>query len=262
MSYQIPDVVGQTADAFDRGYKQTNGFFDFAAQRKAGQNFAAGDYKGAANVLAQRPGMMGDAMKVQQYGQGLADDQVQRTNDAQDRTMKMNSDRATAEKAVQVQRAQQVVQFATALESLPPEKMGEAFDNIIAPAMLQQGYPQELLDQFRAKGITPENVRALRLAMGGQIDKLQAMSINGGGIAFANETRGTVDVVRKPDPKLVTFANGASVYDPASNSVVASSKKTFAPRAAGKGGAAASAGGGNLSGMSTADLLAALRGSN
>jgi len=230
------NIFAQGMDAFDRSWDRTQGFHDRATARKAGRALAGGDRAGAMQALGDAGQI--DGVRTLQGDQRREDDRA--------------AEQAQGERAEQMRRAELLIGVAGELKNVPPGQRKAALQH---PIFQMAGLTPEQLS-----GLTEEDLSDQALDMfAGEVKKqVQVLNLGNGGVATVDPASGEFRVLREPDPRPVIIGNGGVAIDPETGQVVGRNPKTFAPpRPSGGGGS----GGGPMSGVSTADLIAALRGS-
>jgi len=195
------------------------------ARRRAGLAMQSGDTQGAAGEL-YAGGDLSGGMAIQQ--------QQQRGEDRQ-------YERAQAERKTRMEDAQFAAGFmkdaATALLEVPAEQRQTVYRNSIAPRLIQMGLDESAVNQA-ADHLDDASLQGF----GGELDKhLQVVNRGGGGYDVVDTRTGQAVRSVEPDPKMVSVANGATLFDPQTGKPVYSSPKTFAPqrpRSGGGGGGA------------------------
>lgn len=218
--------IGDTADnAFANGYDRVSKSRSDRARLRAGQAMALGDTQGAAGELFQ-----GGELDA---GRTLQNDQRQQEQQAYERQRQDTQDTA----AKQQRTLGFMKDAATALLEVPPEERANAYRNSIAPHLVRMGLDQQAVEEA-AQHLDDASLRAF----GGQIDQhLQVINRGSGGYDVVDTRTGKAVRSVAPDPRIVSVANGATLYDPETRQPVYSSPKTFAPqrpRSGGGGGGA------------------------
>lgn len=219
---QAPNIFRNGMDEFDRGYARTGKVFQDVAARRAGTALAGGDRQGAMAAFG---------------AEGLTDDvrDLQRDQQAQD-SIAFQQKRQTSQDA-RVENNQKGEAFLEALAGLSKVPQAERRQALAHPV-------------WSVFGITPEMVQSLSdddlsdaaIQQFGEQVKYQIVNRGGGGYDVVNMDEGKRVGGVEPDPKMVSVAGGATLYDPETRAPVYTAPKSYAPRGGGRGGGGSSSG--------------------
>lgn len=232
------NIFATGMDAFDRSYDRGQSMQQDRAKMQAGRSLASGDRQGAMQAFGSA-GLTDDVRQVQ--GDQMRVDLIAKQDEQQDYDRKHGEAK---------QRADVLVRVAQGLKSVPAGQRKAALAGI-APVFGKVG-----VDPSMFNDLTEEQLDDAALDMfSGEVEKqFQAVNLGGGGFGTFDGRTGKFQTLREPTIRPVIMGNGASALDPETGEVIARNPKTFAPPRASSGG------GGGLGALSTAELLAAVRG--
>lgn len=218
MANYFTDIVGGTREAFQRGYENVGNIRRDIGEQQAARALARGDTRAAkqaygragmaeqVDVLGQREEAQAEAMRKRQ--EDMAEAERKRTIEDQDRAARQA--KAQSENAVAQFTA--LGGYADALLQLRPEDRKAAWMNILRPAVVSMGMPQEALAQMDAADFSDDNLRLFARAMGDEKEKLKPQyNVSQGAVTIFNPNTGELTYQRAPGaPTPSTNAGGSA----------------------------------------------------
>jgi hypothetical protein len=241
-----------TSGIMDRGqraYEDANtdiqGIMSRRTNMQAGRAYAGGDRQGAARMLAQG-GNIDGARTLENDIQGDEDRAYTRERQGMADERQAGQDEfAAAQRKVEV-----LTKIAQGLKGVPAGQRAASLQRAL-PVFEQIG-----IDPAMFGSLTEDQLSDEQLDMfSGEVSKsMEEYTLSPG----AQRWRGDQMIADNPrEERPMSVSQGATLFDPKTNKPIYTAPKTYAPA---RSGAGARGGGGGLSGVSTQELIAALRG--
>jgi hypothetical protein len=241
--FSTSGILDRGNEAFKQGYDQMGAMRTDRTNMQAGRAYAGGDRQGAARMLAQG-GNIDGARTLENDIQG-DERQLMQDQQAAEQT------RYTRGREAQADQAKMGEMLMKALDQLPevstPDERRQALSH---PIWGMFGITPDAVSQLGDQDLTDEAAAAFK-------QKVRAQIINRGNGAYdvRNMDDGSLIESVEGNPEYKSVAPGATLT--VGGKPIYTAPKTYAPA---RSGAGARGGGGGLSGVSTQELIAALRG--